>query len=116
MASRDRLDSNRTRTPREKEKSSKNENERTVKVFKTEMRMNIPAGVVPKMPAEDLKVDWTFVEIDFRGHIGRFQGLLEILDEEIGETPDEIEAGSKSKIWSQCERFIIAITRAHFAK
>ena len=92
MASRDRLDSNRTRTPREKEKSSKNENERTVKVFKTEMRMNIPAGVVPKMPAEDLKVDWTYVEIDFRGHIGRFQGLLEILDEEIGETPDEIEA------------------------
>ncbi len=23
--------------------------------------MNIPAGVVPKMPAEDLKVDWTYM-------------------------------------------------------
>ena len=56
------------------------------------MRMNIPAGVVPKLPVEDLKVDWTYVEIDFRGHIGRFQGLIEILDEEIGKTPDEIEA------------------------
>jgi len=86
MASSKGSDSNRNRTPRNTER------ERTVKVFKTEMRMNIPAGVVPKMPAEDLKVDWTFVEIDFRGHIGRFQGLNEILDEEIGKTPDEIDA------------------------
>ena len=72
MVSRERLDSNRTRTPRENGRSNNNENGRTIKVFKTEMRMNIPSGVVPKMPAEDLKVDWTYVKIDFRGHIGRF--------------------------------------------
>ncbi len=64
MVERERLDSNRTRTPRERGTSSNNENGRTLKVFKTEMRMNIPAGVVPKMPTEDLKVDWTFVEIN----------------------------------------------------
>ena len=74
MASRERLDSNRTRTPQENGRSNNNENGRTIKVIKTEMRMNIPAGVVPKMPAEDLEVDWTYyyVEIDFRGHIGQF--------------------------------------------
>ena len=54
MASRERLDSNRTRTPQENGRSNNNENGRTIKVIKTEMRMNIPAGVVPKMPAEDL--------------------------------------------------------------
>jgi hypothetical protein len=113
MASRKRLDSNRTRTPRENGRSNNNENGRTLKVFKTKMRMSI---LVPKMPAEVLKVDWTFVEIDFRGHIGRFQGLLEILDEEIGKTPDEIEAQKVKYGHTQCERFIIATTRAHFAK
>ena len=39
MASRERLDSNRTRTPRENGRSNNNENGRTIKVFKTEMRI-----------------------------------------------------------------------------
>ena len=41
MASRERLDSNRKRT-RENGRFNNNENGRTIKVFKTEMRMNIP--------------------------------------------------------------------------
>ncbi len=61
MASRKRLDSNRTRTSRENGRSSNNENGRTIKVFKTEIRLNSHPEVVPKMPVEDLKVDWTFV-------------------------------------------------------
>jgi hypothetical protein len=42
------------------------------------------------MPAEDSLVDWTMVEIDFTGYIGRFEGLTDILLEPKGETVDKI--------------------------
>ena len=78
MASRDRLNPTGTQAPPKTQKSSKEKGDRVIKVHKIEQRVIIPAGAVPKMPAEDSLVDWTMVEIDFTGYIGRFEGLTEI--------------------------------------
>ena len=81
MASRERLDSNGPRT--------KNEiKERVIKVVQSEQRVTIPPGIVPKMPAEDSKVDWVMIEIDFIGYIGRFEGYVDVLLEEKATTED----------------------------
>ena len=65
MASRDRLNPTGTQAPPKTQKASKEKGDRVFKVHKVEQRVNIPAGAVPKMPAEDNLVDWTMVEIDF---------------------------------------------------
>ena len=86
MASRDRFNPTGTQAPPKTQKASKEKGDRVIKVHKIEQRVNIPIGAVPKMP-----VDWTMVEIDFTaGHIGRFEGLTEILLEPKLETVDEI--------------------------
>ena len=90
MASRDRLNPTGTQAPPKTQKASKEKGDRVIKVHKIEQRVNIPAGAVPKMPAEDSLVDWTMVEIDFTGYIGRFEGLTDILLEPKGETVNEI--------------------------
>ena len=85
MASRERLDSNGPRT--------KNEiKERVIKVVQSEQRVTIPPGIVPKMPAEDSKVDWVMIEIDFIGYIGRFEGYVDVLLEEKATTEDDIKS------------------------
>ena len=90
MASRDRLNPTGTQAPPKTQKASKEKGDRVIKVHKIEQRVSIPAGIVPKMPAEDSQVDWTMIEIDFIGYIGRFEGLTDILLEPKGETVDEI--------------------------
>ena len=57
MASRVRLDPNGPKTPTETGKSQKRDGSRIIQVHKTEQRVNIPAGTVPKMPADDSQVD-----------------------------------------------------------
>ena len=90
MASRDRFNPTVAQAPPKTQKSSKEKGDRVIKVHKIEQRVSIPAGIVPKMPAEDSQVDWTMIEIDFTGYIGRFEGLTDILFEQKGETIDEI--------------------------
>ena len=41
------------------------------------------------MASRDSLVDWTMVEIDFTGYIGRLKGLTEILLEQKGETAEK---------------------------
>ena len=81
-----------TQAPPKTQKASKEKGDRVIKVHKIEQRVNIPAGAVPKMPAEDSLVDWTMVEIDFTGYIGRLERPTDILLEAKGETIEEITA------------------------
>ena len=84
MASRERLDSNGPRTKSENK-------ERVIKVVQSEQRVAIPPGIVPKMPAEDSKVDWVMIEIDFIGYLGRFEGYVDVLLEEKATNDDDVK-------------------------
>ena len=84
MASRERLDSNGPRTKSE-------DKERVIKVVQSEQRVAIPPGIVPKMPAEDSKVDWVMIEIDFIGYLGRFEGYVDVLLEEKATNDDDVK-------------------------
>ena len=56
MASRVRFNPTGTQAPPKTQKASKEKGDRVIKVHKIEQRVSIPAGIVPKMPAEDSQV------------------------------------------------------------
>ena len=103
MTLRDRFNPTGTQAPPKTQKTSKEKGDRVIKVHKIEQRVSIPAGIVPKMPAEDSQVDWTMIEIDFTGYIGRFKGLTDILLEAKGEKRNN--CSELKNIWKQYKCF-----------